>query len=164
MKLPDMPERVASDRATRHYRGRGPVTRALRRLFSSASDEAAHQRQLRIERDFFQLCALLRHDGQQTRLIGYQTRLLDLLDDGTGTIPTIRTAVRDEGSAGRLQDAAAERLLLDLVSATTTMANLCEIERRTRGQIAAGYRLLLAVRQRTARVRESHLQHAPERD
>ncbi len=126
---------------------RGPFVQALRKLVDAKSDDGARKQHERNRDRFFRDCQLLLLKGQDETLIGYQARLLDILSS-KGSVPTLRTAMRTEGAAGRLQDDASERLIHAI--ATGGPEELGPIEHRTRAQIAELYQVLIAIRRRKA--------------
>lgn len=104
-------------------------------VFGSATPEAAHQKQLSVEREFRKLLTASRPES----LLRYQLWILDLLD--TGPVPTIRTALTADGATDRHQDEARERCLLALSD-----ENLGLLEQRTLRELRDKSVLLRAIR------------------
>lgn len=72
-----MPSRVESSRRFGTSPGRDRVVRSYRQLVGSASDEAAHQRMRRVEREFLDLVRLCARQGALTRVTRWQVLLLE---------------------------------------------------------------------------------------
>jgi hypothetical protein len=128
----------------RKYRRPSAVDARYQVVTGAATLNAAHQRALRVEREFFQYAACLRLAGCTVSLVRLRARF----EDETADLPApdLTTALREDGQVSRAQDAAREDCLLDGASPE----ELDRLEHRTRREIANGFTLLQAIAARRA--------------
>jgi hypothetical protein len=125
-----MSETLPLNGRNRHYTGPSRVATNYRDAIGAVSQGAAHQRAIKVTREFFKYLHVLRANGHAPTV----TRLFELFCDEMDQLPTptVVHAIRKDGHTDRAQDEAREECLLDGM----TYSELQTLKTRTSREIS----------------------------